>query len=246
MAAHMQQRQVDCERGMITYILTRKKVKNVNLRIKQDGRVLVSAGNRVPADFIDGLIRQKQEFIFSALAKYEEIRKQGGDIPKQYVSGESYRILGRNLQLKVIKVEKKENERVYADEKNIYMEVRDVDDFRHKEIVMMRWMKAYRMSVFKELVEETYERFRKYNVVFPVLKVRSMTSRWGSCQPGKGVITLNSSLIAAPRHCIEYVVVHEFAHFIHPNHSKQFWDFMTMMMPDWRVRKAELEQGMLE
>jgi hypothetical protein len=94
--------------------------------------------------------------------------------------------------------------------------------------------------VFDELIKETYARFQKYGVPYPQLKIRNMTSRWGSCQPQKGIITLNRQLLKYPRECIEYVVVHEFTHFIHPNHSKQFWDFVTMMMPDWKERKAEL------
>jgi len=49
-------------------------------------------------------------------------------------------------------------------------------------------------------------------------------------------------LLEAPRNCIEYVVLHEFCHFIHPNHSKQFYGFMTMLMPDWKDRKAALDK----
>ncbi|MDE7206447.1 MAG: M48 family metallopeptidase, partial [Lachnospiraceae bacterium] len=101
MTAKPQQRQVSCKHGVISYQLTRKRVKNVNLRIKQDGQVLVSANTRVPVSFIDDFIRQKQDFILSALAKYEEKRELHPDIPKQYVSGESYLLLGRNLKLKV-------------------------------------------------------------------------------------------------------------------------------------------------
>jgi hypothetical protein len=183
MQSTTQQRIVHCANGDITYLLTRKLVKNVNLRVKPDGTVRVSAGSRVPLKFIDNFIEEKQQFIFSALSKYEEKRKFDEDAPEKY----------------------------------------DV-------------------TVFDELIKETYDRFQKYGVPYPQLKVRNMTSRWGSCQPQKGIITLNRQLLKFPRECIEYVVVHEFTHFIHPNHSKQFWDFVTMMMPDWKERKAELEK----
>lgn len=238
MNTNTQKRQVSCESGVILYQLTRKKVKNVNLRIKQDGRVLVSANSRVPVTFIDDFIKQKQDFILSALAKYEKQRALHQDIPKQYVSDENYVLLGKNLRLKVEEAQKEE---VYTDGIYIYLKVRDKDNFRHKEIVMTKWLKEYQMTVFQELILQTYERFRKYAVPFPVLKVRTMKSRWGSCQPQRGIITLNSRLIEAPRNAIEYVVLHEFTHFIHPNHSKQFWNFVTMMMPDWRERKKGLE-----
>lgn len=239
MNANTEQRQVSCENGVISYQLTRKKVKNVNLRIKPDGKVLVSANRRVPIEFIDGFIRRKQKFILSALAKYEEKRNLIQDTPRRYVSGESYELLGKNLRLKV---EESENETIYSDGVYIILRVRDKDNFRHKEIMMTKWLKEYQMTVFKELINKIYAQMQKYDVPFPTLKVRCMKSRWGSCQPQKGIITLNSRLIAAPENCIEYVVLHEFVHFIHPNHSKQFWNFVTMMMPDWKERKRELER----
>ncbi|MDE7324344.1 MAG: M48 family metallopeptidase [Lachnospiraceae bacterium] len=237
MAANTQQRQVICESGVITYVLTRKPVKNINLRIKPDGRVLLSANNRVPAEFIDEFVRQKQAFILSALARYEEKRNQVQDMPRQYVSGESFCLLGKNFRLDV---EESKSEGVFIEGDVILLRVRDKDNFRCKEKLMTKWLKSYQMTVFSELAAETYERFQKYGVPFPVIKIRTMTSRWGSCHPGKGIITLNSRLIAAPRCCIEYVVLHEFAHFIHPNHSKQFWNLVTRMMPDWKERKNEL------
>ena len=46
----------------------------------------------------------------------------------------------------------------------------------------------------------------------------------------------------AMRNCIEYVVMHELCHFIHPNHSKQFYGFLAMLMPDWKERKQLLNK----
>lgn len=233
-----QQRVVHCESGDIPYLLTRKSVKNVNLRIKPDGRVLISANNSVPIEFIDNFIQGKQQFIFSALSRYEEKRKSTQNDPKRYVSGENYILLGKSLRLKV---EECKEETVYTDGAYIFLKVKDKDDFRHKEIMMMKWLRQYQNTVFEELLQEKYTLFQKYGVPYPKLRIRNMTSRWGSCNPTKGIITLNSQLIAAPRKCIEYVVLHEFVHFIHPNHSRQFWDFVSMMMPDWKERKKELE-----
>lgn len=239
MAEKTQERQVSCENGIITYFLTRKPVKNVNLRIKPDGRVLVSANHRVPLSFIDGFIKEKQEFILSALARYEEKRKLAQEVSREYVSGEKYTLLGKNL---ILKVEESEEEEVYKDGNCIFLKVRNQDDFCHKEEMMAEWLKKYQLTVFRKLMDAGYAVFQKYGVPCPTLKVRDMTSRWGSCQTKKGIITLNSQLIRFPRRCIEYVVVHEFAHFIHPNHSREFWNFVEMVMPDWKERKKELEK----
>ena len=239
MRLNPEQRVVHCEDGDIPYLLTRKSVKNVNLRIKPEGEVLVSANNSVSTDFIDTFIEKKQRYIFSVLSRYEEKKKLFQAVPKRYVSGESYDLLGKSLRLKV---EANKEENVYTDGVYIFLKVKDKDDFRHKEIMMSKWLKQYQTAVFEELLQEKYLLFEKYGVTYPTLKIRNMTSRWGSCQTKKGIITLNSKLIEAPRNCIEYVILHELVHFIHPNHSRQFWDFVAMMMPDWKERKEELEK----
>lgn len=239
MRLNPEQRVVYCEDGDIPYLLTRKPVKNVNLRIKPEGEVLVSANNSVPTDFIDAFIEKKQRYIFSVLSRYEGKKKLFQAVPKRYVSGESYDLLGKSLRLKV---EANKEENVYTDGVYIFLKVKDKDDFRHKEIMMSKWLKQYQTTVFEELLQKKYLLFEKYGVTYPTLKIRNMTSRWGSCQPKKGIITLNSKLIEAPRNCIEYVILHELVHFIHPNHSRQFWDFVAMMMPDWKERKEELEK----
>ena len=70
-----------------------------------------------------------------------------------------------------------------------------------------------------------------------------METRWGSCLVKKKIITLNKRLLEVPRNCIEYVVMHELCHLIYPNHSKQFYSFLTMLMPDWKERKDYLDKS---
>ena len=76
--------------------------------------------------------------------------------------------------------------------------------------------------------------------MWPQIKVRSMVSRWGSCQPKKKIVTFSRQLGETPPVCMEYVAVHEFCHFIQPNHSAAFHQLMTELMPDWRQRKQLL------
>lgn len=64
MRLNPEQRVVHCEDGDILYLLTRKSVKNVNLRIKPEGEVLVSTNNSVSTDFIDAFIEKEQRYIF--------------------------------------------------------------------------------------------------------------------------------------------------------------------------------------
>ncbi|MCE5341970.1 MAG: M48 family metallopeptidase [Eubacteriales bacterium] len=71
--------------------------------------------------------------------------------------------------------------------------------------------------------------------------MRKMKTLWGSCSRNKGRISLNYYLYKASVPSIEYVILHELAHFIHPKHNKAFYDFLTIYMPDWEQRKAMLD-----
>ena len=76
---------------------------------------------------------------------------------------------------------------------------------------------------------------------FPTIKFRKMKSRWGSCQPQKNILTFNTLLLTKPFESIKYVVIHEFCHFIHPNHSKAFYAELEKHMPDYKIHRQKLK-----
>ncbi len=232
-------RRVVCEREILEYQLIRKDVKNINLRIKPDGKILISANNSVPEKIIDDFIKRKQKYIIQSLERNKENQRYVSMISKQYVSGESFDIIGKSLRLKVIE---KKKDAVWTDGVFLYLAVKDKNNLIKKQRIFDTWLKELQWKTFEQIIWETYQTFKKYDVPYPKLKIRYMTSRWGSCQPKRGSITLNSRLIEAPRNCIEYVVLHEYVHFLYPNHSSKFYEFLSILMPDWKERKTELEK----
>ena len=112
---------------------------------------------------------------FNPIMKYEEKKKLFEAVPKKYVSGESYDLLGKSLRLKV---EANKEENVYTDGVYIFLKVKDKDDFRHKEIMMSKWLKQYQTTVFEELLQEKYLLFEKYGVTYPTLKIRNGKTFW--------------------------------------------------------------------
>ena len=223
----------------IEYDLQRKDVKNINLRMKTDKSIFISANSRVSEKIIDEFIISKANYILKALAHFDEIEKYAPK-PKQYVDGETFRIFGHDRRL--IVVEGKKN-KVESDESYVTLTVKDSKSFDQKKKMMNRWLNSICKDTVQSLCEAIYPKFQKYGVLYPVIRYRNMVSRWGSCQPKRGILTFNYALVEAPISCIEYVVVHEFTHFLQPNHSKKFYQQLAMFMPDWEARKKVLEKG---
>ncbi len=176
---------VKTENGIIEYDLQYKNVKNVNLRIKTDGTVHVSANKRVSKKIIEAFIVDKAHFIIKAQEKYSLQKK--ADL-KQHFS---------------------------------QTQIRDV---------------------IVDLCRKHYPYYACRGVKFPIIKFRKMVSRWGSCQPTKGVLTFNTNLMYAPIECVEYVVLHEFTHFLQANHSKNFYFELEKVLPNWKNLRKKLKE----
>ena len=217
------------------YTLERKSVKNINLRIKPGQVIYVSADKRVPVGVIEAFIRSKEVFILEAFERIEKNRenKEAGR-ETGYNTGDEITYFNRKLGLKIVKASK---ESVKASGESIYIFVKDVDDRAKKENLLKKWELTLAKEVFTKVIDCYYPAFKALGVAYPKLSIRAMTSRWGSCKPNGGKITLNLELLHKPKECLEYVVVHELAHFIHPNHSKDFWNLVENMMPDYKKRK---------
>ena len=71
--------------------------------------------------------------------------------------------------------------------------------------------------------------------------VRDQKTRWGSCS-SRGTLSFNYRLIFAPPGILDYVVVHELCHLTHMNHSKDFWNMVASVMPDYKVCKNWLKE----
>lgn len=101
-------------------------------------------------------------------------------------------------------------------------------------------------SEVKELIlrlcREVYPYYESLGIKYPEIKFRKMISRWGSCHTKKYILTFNINLMYAPIECIEYVVLHEFTHFLQPNHSKLFYAELAKTCPDWKERRKKLRE----
>lgn len=211
----------------------RKKVKNITLRVKNDQTIHLTVPYSVTEEYINQFLQTKREWIEAKL-KYFEGRYQNVKA-KEYVSGESFKYLGQSYILDVIK---DTNQKVVLTDNNILLYVNDTKDKVLKQRLLENWYIDKAKVKFLELVNK-YENIldKKVNGI----KIKAMKTRWGSCNVKTRNINLNIELIKNLEECIEYVVLHELAHLKHPNHSKDFWEYVSYYMPDWKERKKKLE-----
>lgn len=217
----------------IIWSLSRKKVKNVNMRVKPDGIVYISAPSRVTVGFIEDFIRQKSDFIFSAIERFS-VNPPAPKLPKAeetYKNGDVLRYWGIDYTLSII-VSPIEDVKISG--KLMLAAVRTEE---RTGLVLKKFFERETAKQFFALNRRTCVMFREkgYEVPLADLQIRSMTSRWGSCHISGGKIVMNSRLVLYPEVCAEYVFIHEYAHFIVPNHSKAFYAVVGEFMPDYRI-----------
>ncbi|KMW24480.1 MAG: SprT family zinc-dependent metalloprotease [Clostridiales bacterium] len=229
---------VNCGESIIEFKLERKNVKNINLNIKVNGDIVVSANDEVPEEYIKNFVVRKANWITNNL-KYYKSHKQEDSEKKELVSGESLRYLGRQYRLKVIE---DEEEFVKYFRGYIYLYVKDKNNYNRKEELLDTWYDNRCKKIFNDLYNETYPIISKYDIPEVNINVRKMKTRWGSCIRSKNTIILNKDLIKAPKYCIKYVILHELIHFIYNDHNKEFYDFLYIFMPDWKECKKILDE----
>ena len=219
----------------IEYNLTRKPVKNINLRINQYGEILVSARRSISAEQINEFVESKAEWIIRTLAEIERynIVKPDNDV---YMGKKVY-FLGSSYNINVCHGE----EKVVLKDSLINIYTMETENSQKLKEIYIAWLYERAGVIFKDVLERMYSLVERENIPYPTFIIKNMKSRWGSCRPSAKSITLNLQLIKTDMECIEQVVVHELLHFKQANHSKNFYTLVEKYIPDWRERKRRTE-----
>ena len=185
------QKSIRLDGRSIPYELERKSVKKINLRIRPDGTIYVSASSRHTMKQIEDLFLSNERIILESLEKAEKRKQMASGIERMSRA--------------------KEGEQCK----------------RVVEAFCAKYYPPFAAACGGEM---------------PEIRYRRMKSRWGSCAPSTKVLTFNTRLAYAPEECVEYVVVHEFCHFLYSNHSARFYAVVEAILPDWKNRRDELRK----
>jgi predicted metal-dependent hydrolase len=225
--------------GSKTIQFTLSFVQRKSLTIKVHPNATVEVLAPIDADKNKVLVKVKSKAPW-ILKQIEQFNTYNPGTPeRKFVNGETHLYLGRQYRLKII-----------ADNVNVVKAYRG-QLFIHTtntnkvvvEKLLQQWYKEKAAIIFLEMLSEVLPKFKRYKVQQPMLSIRLMSKRWGSCTPS-GKIILNTNLIKAPKGSIEYVIVHELAHLVYYSHTKQFYDLLNKLLPDWKKWKDRLEYSL--
>ncbi len=160
---------------------------------------------------------------------------------RQYVSGETHFYLGRRY---ILRIRKGQIDQVKLKGSDLIVFYSKDKSCHHIKNLLAAWYYSHAQSKFDKKINRALDLFKPYKIAKPEFEIRRMKNRWGSCTT-KGKIILNPELIKAPGPCIEYVIIHEMCHLIHPNHGKEFYNLQNKLNPNWNRWKSKLESTLI-
>ncbi len=195
--------------------IIKKNNRNTYIRVK-NGKVLVTTNYLTSKNSIMKLINDNIDTIKKMIDKDKKrLDKQ----EEFYYFGKKYDLIYGF------------NEIEFSDNKIYANNSRDFKKYLDKEII----------RIYKERLDYWYNVFEE-DIPVPNLKIRNMTSRWGVCNIKNHNVTLNYQLSKYDSSCLDYVIVHELSHFIHPNHSREFWSLVGKYYPKYKECRKMLKE----
>ncbi len=166
---------------------------------------------------------------------------------RKYVSGEIFYYLGKEYELKII-----EDKNIENNKKNYcYINIKDENliittnnnEVEYIKNELKKWYKIESEKIVIERLEVLRKEKPMINQLSPnIIKIKEQKKRWGSCT-SKKTIYINSRISMARIDVIDYILVHELSHLVHMNHSKDFYNFVNEILPDFRKSEKWLKEN---
>ena len=198
-------------------IIEKKRNKNTYIRVKDDMKIYVSTSIFTSKGTILRLLDENKSSLIKML----------NSAKKRKNKEEFFFYLGNRYD--IIIVPSQDNVEICDG----YIYTKSMADFN-------KWFKNEILRVFDERFIYNFNRFNE-NVKSPILKIRTMKTRWGVYNRANHSITLNSKLIEYDYEKIDYVIIHELSHIIHFDHSASFWALVSKYCPNYKEIRKEMK-----
>lgn len=215
--------------------LVRRRMKNMYLRVKNDGRAVLSAPLRMPRADIDAFLAAHAAWLRKTV---DAVQRRPPAAPAHTATGETLYLWGAPHVL-VVREVPGAAPRAKKDGARIVLTVRPGTDAAH------------RAAVLKEILRAELE--RAIAARLPVIehltglharesRTKDMKTRWGTCNVRARRIWVNLQLVHHPRICLDYLLLHELLHLVETHHNAHFYALMTRYMPAWKDVRALLNR----
>jgi predicted metal-dependent hydrolase len=225
---------------VIDYAIRRSARRTtVSIAIDTTDGVLVTAPEPAPIARLDRIVHAKAAWICQRLKRQSD----GPPAPstKEFVSGESFRYLGRQYRLRVERADKPRPVRLERGWLRV-VAPRGLDERHRAAHVRTALVEWYGARAKERLPARVAIWAKKLQMTPPAVTVADPQKRWGSASVAGTAIRLNWRVIQSPLSLVDYVVAHELTHLEHPNHTAKFWAALGRAMPDYDARKAKLSR----
>jgi predicted metal-dependent hydrolase len=221
--------------GEVSVDVVFKDIKNVHLSVyPPTGRVRISAPERMKLDAIRIFAISKLDWIKRQQTK---LQVQERETPREYLERESHYLWGRRYLLRVLEMDAVPG--VELAPRTMILRVRPQTNEEKKEAIVAQFYREQIRATVPSLIAKWTALM---GVAVERLYVQQMKTKWGSCNPRDRAIRLNTELAKKPRHCLEYILVHELVHFFESHHGHRFVCLMDKFMPQWRFHRDELNR----
>lgn len=209
----------------IEYVLKRSNRKSLAIEINGDGKVIVRAPMMVSAKAIEELVEKKRDWIQKHRTKQERRMKGDGVLYR----GSYKTVCVEEHKSNILSMEVTEKNLIIRKPRGFELDV---------PAYLEHW---YRKEAAKAIKESVARHSKQMQVTYGVVTIKDQKTRWGSCS-SLGNLNFNYRLVMAPERVLDYVVVHELAHRVHMNHSKEFWDLVGQVMPEYEECRIWLKE----
>ena len=214
----------------LEYEIVYSQRRTIGITVERDRRVVVRAPSQARPETVAAAVERKRFWIWGKLRdprKYPEKRPA-----KEFVTGETFLFLGQSFGLQLVREARGE---VRFDGRRFELSRADLSEARP---LFGAW---YLAQARAHLAPRVATVARAMGIGFKRIAVREMKYRWGSCTPG-GTLTFNWRIVQAPTMVVDYLIVHELAHVLEPNHSGAFWNIVAVHVPAWARAKDWLRR----
>jgi len=232
--------QIKLGNKLINYEIIRTRRKTMGIIVEHERNLIVRSPKNTEDAKIEEVLKKKTNWILSKLKEMDKIKPAPKE--KEFMTGEKLPYLGRRYRLEVNPAEISIVEVKLYQGKFIIdypVEFTDKKEKRREEIrtALIEWYREHA----KEKINERVDKYKvKLDVEPNNVVVKKQKKRWGSCS-SKNNLNFNWKTIMAPMSIVDYLVVHELAHLIHDNHSRDFWATVAAIIPDIKEKKEWLK-----